>query len=191
MASYSFSLQGLHHLILSTPHDDVHVAKNLGVFVSAGYNLLPDEEIYYDLETPYLSHLGYRLRHKHLIIDGTVNSMLGYAMIGRLTINGTVGVSAGSYMTGTLVNNGATGHDLGKEMIGVLTSNKKMSNDGTGMLGVHNGQWVSAFAYINWPGLCERFKKSLTFALTLPDNEIRRYLRERYMYDGELYEAHR
>jgi hypothetical protein len=111
-------------------------------------------------------------------------------MTGQLTINGSVGSHAGYRMVGTLVKNGETGRLLGMEMLGILMSGSDVSC-GAGMLGVRNGYWISDGSYTVAPERCERFKKSLAHALTLPDDEIRSYLEDRYRYGGKHYAWYR
>jgi hypothetical protein len=112
------SLDALHHLIMATSLERPSVSAALGLFVSAGYQLAPEREIVYELQTPTLHYLGAFLQDKHLIITGSVGCNAGHGMIGRLT------------------NNGVTKHDAGREMVGILTNNGFADRPGEGMVGV-------------------------------------------------------
>jgi hypothetical protein len=103
---------------------------DLGPFATAAYQLLPEEEIIYTLDTPRLYHLGYELREKHLIIDGRVGDGAGYSMFGALTINGEVGPDAGERMIGRLTNNCRAGYGFGERMIGFLENNGRVDTFG-------------------------------------------------------------
>jgi hypothetical protein len=126
------SLPQLHHLALTQM--SLSDGGLLGLFLSAGYQYLPQTEIVYDLVNPQLPFLGYGLSGKHLIIDGVTGCYAGKAMSGSLTINGRVGDYSAERMIGTLVNNGAAGYSLGQSMIGHLTNNR--------IVGDHAGRWM-------------------------------------------------
>jgi hypothetical protein len=135
-------LSHLHHCILSIlrSSDDVsHIGWMLGVFVSAGYRFVPEEVIRYDLHTPEIHHLGYRLRGKHLVIDGTVGQSVGCEMIGALTVNGAAGKAAGLRMIGTFTNNGVLGDSPAECMRGVFSDNTgAILRSPYPFLGIHN-----------------------------------------------------
>jgi hypothetical protein len=91
------SQSSIDNLILRTPPTE-----RLSVFATACYQLLPDNEVHYTLNTPDLHSFGSYLCGKHLIVDGTLGDLVGEWMIGTLTINGTCGARPGHYMIGIL-----------------------------------------------------------------------------------------
>jgi hypothetical protein len=100
------SLSDIDHLILSV-HDasferDANIGADLGFFVSAAYQLVPETVIHYSLHTPYLHYLGFGLCGKQLVIDGAVGNYVGKQLIGHLTINGDTGANPGLLMLGVL-----------------------------------------------------------------------------------------
>jgi hypothetical protein len=112
------SLMDLHRFLVLTPHHTSPRNDLLGIFITAGYQLLPQETIVYDLETPHLHNLGRNLYGKHLVIDGSVGASVGELMIGTLTINGMAGSWAGALMVGTLDVCGNAGYHVGEGMYG-------------------------------------------------------------------------
>jgi hypothetical protein len=98
------SLDALDYLVLRNPVEAYD--PKLGIFLTAGYQLLPEREIRYVLVTPSLSFLGTKLIGKHLIIDGHVGQMAGAWMIGSLTVNGRAGIDCGYDMIGVLTRGG-------------------------------------------------------------------------------------
>jgi hypothetical protein len=95
------SVQQLHRFIVGKNIDETHDCL-LGFFISAGYQLVPERTIVYDLDTPDLDYLGFQLRGKHLIVTGTVGEWVGSEMIGHLTLNGKAREQFGKYMIGCL-----------------------------------------------------------------------------------------
>jgi hypothetical protein len=113
----------LHAHIIHTSQDDAFISAALGIFVSAGYQQLPQKRIVYDLVTPKLEFFGLFLKHKHLIIDGVVGAGAGQWMVGHLTNNGTIGEYAGFEMIGTFRNNGSAGQMPGYAVTGYFQDN--------------------------------------------------------------------
>jgi hypothetical protein len=100
------SLSDIDHLILSV-YDasleyDWKKSSDLGTFVSAAYQWVPETIIRYSFHTPYLQNLGSNIYGKELIIDGVVGECAGYGSIGHMTINGDVGKDVGTLMRGVL-----------------------------------------------------------------------------------------
>jgi hypothetical protein len=121
------SLGQLHHLIVKAASGPEYVSDyqafspawtRLGIFVSAGYQGLPQQEIVYDLDTPCLSSLGYQLSGKTLINTGSLGDMVGSFMVGHLINKGTMGDHAGFQMIGTCANQGQIGEEFGRDMLG-------------------------------------------------------------------------
>jgi hypothetical protein len=113
-----------------------------GVFVSAGYQLLPQQEIRYDLHTPRLDSIGFLLAGKRLVIDGEVGNHAGWKMEGELIINGVVGNYAGIGMIGSLMMHGTCGDSPGACMIGLYAdTHSSPLPKHSGMLGRYNDQW--------------------------------------------------
>jgi hypothetical protein len=128
----------LHAFILRASFEKWWMRSALGCFISAGYQLLPEKEIIYDLDTPDLNLLGFFLSDKRLIIDGRVNEHAGNHMIGELVINGVAGPYAGYKMIGTLAVHGRAENHFGAQMIGeYLGSFVQMPS----MIGRMNGIW--------------------------------------------------
>lgn len=96
------TLDALHRLALAATPERW---SSLGIFMSAGYQLVPERTIRYDLDLPKLSFLGINLCGKHLIIDGSAYSYVGAWMIGTLEIRGTAGSDVGYAMTGAYRGN--------------------------------------------------------------------------------------
>jgi hypothetical protein len=109
------------HLLFQYVRDEQ--TGDVGVFTSAGYQLLPQQEIRFPFHMPRLELLGSFLSHKRLIIDGTLGNDCGIMMLGDLVINGTVGNFAGGGMVGRLINNGVAGEELGGYLLGELIDN--------------------------------------------------------------------
>jgi hypothetical protein len=126
----------LHHLIIAASLEDDSYFTRLGAFVSAGYQLLPQRDILYDLQTPHLSYLGMFLKDKHLIITGSVGDRVGYLMRGSLTNEGVARFSFGDAMMGRLTNAGTMEHGGGNDMIGILRNTGTAGNLGDMMIGV-------------------------------------------------------
>jgi hypothetical protein len=150
------SVAALHHLVLKTAQSSLD-GPHMGLFLSAGYALLPQRRIVYDLDTPYLESLGCRLAGKRLVIDGRVGPYCGSGMIGSLTINGAAGPFAG-------VN-----------MIGVMADNTSMTgSESNGLLGCFDGEW----------NIAEDDRRSFLRAIMnprhLPYETLERQLVERY-----------
>jgi formylmethanofuran dehydrogenase subunit C len=136
------SIAQLHHHILVTQHHDPVVSNTLGIFISAGYQLLPEREIVYDLDTPRLNCIGLDLEGKHLIIDGNIGAAACSQMIGDLTINGRAGPETGYQMIGSLTVNGFARGNVGHMMIGRLKNNGHITGiAGECMLGENDGRW--------------------------------------------------
>jgi hypothetical protein len=147
------SLMALHHHVLMTPYTndpfvffgrsrDMVESSHLGIFVSAGYQLLPEREIIYDLETPELNYIGAFLKDKHLIITGTVGDNVGLDMMGHLTNTGITGMAAGYRMIGQFINRGRIGTNSGYAMFGCFTNTWRGASDlACGILGSHNNSW--------------------------------------------------
>jgi hypothetical protein len=138
-----------HHVLMTLPFfDGDEWVRNsslcpfdFGIFVSAGYQCLPETEIVYDLDTPTLCGLGFALRGKHLIINGRVGSHVGKEMVGRLRNNGEIGSYAGQRMIGHFTNHGKTGFVPAKEMIGCYTNTRRGVPKPQGLRGMHNRSW--------------------------------------------------
>jgi hypothetical protein len=113
----------LDYLILRTNSYPEPINYLLGLFVTVGYQLLPEKEIVYTLDTPAINNVGDSLAGKHLIVDGTLGNSVGHRMSGKLTINGTVGDGAGYLLWGTAVNNGHAGDAFGLHQVGTLINN--------------------------------------------------------------------
>jgi hypothetical protein len=94
---------------------------HLGMFVNAGYHLVPDRKIVYDLDTPAITSIGYGLFMKDLVITGATGNSTGSGMVGTLVNEGTMGDYAGRYMIGTFTNNGTLGEHPAYCMAGVFT----------------------------------------------------------------------
>jgi hypothetical protein len=182
----------LHHLILTTDYVDnafmglrrlltgekssAIEGNLLGMFVSAGYQLLPQEEISYPFSTPELSSLGYLLKGKRLVIDGVVGNNIGDHMIGTLVNNGSVGAGAGEGMIGTFINNGAAEYGAGQQMIGVfINTDKKIRGAGINLLGKYNQQWKGVP-----PKQRDRFLEEITNPRGLSYQRLRNQLQKRY-----------
>jgi hypothetical protein len=115
-------------------------SSQLGTFISAGYQLLPEKRIIYDLRTPRLHHLGSYLVGKHLIIDGEVGDYAGHHMIGMLTNNGHATSGCGAAMVGTVINRGVTGMSCAKGLYGILIQEgRSRGMPGREMLGASRG----------------------------------------------------
>jgi hypothetical protein len=119
----------LHGFILATDYTCYRTSQQLGLFVSGGYQALPDAAIVYDLSTPELHYIGAHLERKQLVIDGAVGESPGMHMIGDLIVNGSAGSTAGLCMIGHLVNNGTLGGIPGFGMFGTLTNNGMIMKD--------------------------------------------------------------
>jgi hypothetical protein len=114
-------LLALHRFALeerATIESSVDSSIAVGLFVSAGYQVLPTREIVYDLELPQLDSLGAFLEHKRLVIRGSTGSNTGDSMLGVLVNEGEVGPFAGMWMIGRFDNRGTHGRDLALEMFG-------------------------------------------------------------------------
>jgi hypothetical protein len=129
----------LDHFLASQTRHDAH----LGAFLTAGYQFLKEREIVYDFDTPEIHYLGYMLKDKHLIINGTAGHAVGQSMHGELTINGAVGEFAGYQMIGTCTIRGVATDRLGINMRGEAFDLRTHSGDADwrGMVGVRNGRW--------------------------------------------------
>jgi hypothetical protein len=90
----------------------------LGLFASAGFQLLPERDIVYDLDTPNLYGVGAFLYGKRLVIDGSVGQSAGSCMRGELVLNGETDAYAGLQMIGLLINNSPSFASPGHLMIG-------------------------------------------------------------------------
>jgi hypothetical protein len=128
------TLDQLHALLLRLP-PDVR-ANGFGEFLSAGYALVPEEEITYPFDTPEIANLGTDLFMKRLVITGTVGHWTGNRMVGELDITGTAGDCVGSFMIGKLINNGVVGLTFGYEMIGTLVNHAATHYPGHNIIGV-------------------------------------------------------
>jgi hypothetical protein len=113
------SMASLEDFILRTTITDHSAHRRFGLFVSAGYSLLPVPEIEYTLHTPHLHYFGYGLE-KDVVIRGQLGDCAGIAMKGSLTNYGTVGDDMGREMFGSLANHGNAGHHPARRMIGVF-----------------------------------------------------------------------
>jgi hypothetical protein len=133
------SLPQLHAFLLRASLEKKTMEFTLGCFVSAGYQLLPEKEIVYDLDTPELNCLGFLLSGKRLIIDGRVNEDTGNHMVGELVVNGVVGPCAGFKMIGNLTVHGHAESDAGEKMIGEFRSRIYCVPS---MIGRANGVWT-------------------------------------------------
>jgi hypothetical protein len=158
----------LYALILRQTHADHYFScERLGIFVSAGLQLLPEREIVYPLHTPPLLQFGYGLVDKHLIITGSVGMQAGLNMIGDLTILGSAGRYAGDHMVGTHVTNGSSPW-YGFGMIGVI------SHDGER----YPHPW-------NIPdALVDEYCHDITNPRSLSHHALRTWLREKYEIHG-------
>jgi hypothetical protein len=146
------SLSELHALVMQNQECKIDDYKSLlGVFLSAGYQSLPEREIVYDLIMPSIERLGFLLAGKRLVIDGDAGSYAGERMCGELVVNGSVGDEAGHSMIGHLTINGTAGDDAGYDMIGVYTGGDPKEQPY--LLGKHNGVWNIK------PALRKRFLK--------------------------------
>jgi hypothetical protein len=114
---------------------------DLGIFVSAGYQCLPEKEIIYDLDTPGLDGLGFLLHGKHLIIEGRAGDNVGECMVGRLTNNGELGGNAGIDMIGHFMNHGTLGHSPATSMIGCYTNMRRGTPAAMIFRGKQNRTW--------------------------------------------------
>jgi hypothetical protein len=122
-----------HHIIMTLPlfrSEECYgggwlYPADLGIFVSAGYQCLPEKEIIYDLETPRLDNIGAFLQGKHLIIDGSAGISVGNHSVGRLTNNGTLRNRAGADMIGHFTNHGIVGYSPAAGMIGCYTNTRR------------------------------------------------------------------
>jgi hypothetical protein len=168
--------------------DGLRLARQLGCFLTAGYQLLPQQEIVHDRKT-YLPYLGAFLEGKHLIIDGAVGASPGYEMIGDLTVNGTVGAYSGERMIGTFTfkgsfgfmftKDGTLGGTPGKEMIGIYRTHSDHV-----FLGEH-GQEINAWPRYTAPVSHEEFLHDIKHPFDLvPGNHCHdaayRALRKKY-----------
>jgi hypothetical protein len=114
----TFSMASLEHLVLRTEMPaKSSIGTYLGVFLSAGFSVLPDEEIIYRLRTPQIRYLGWGLE-KDLTIIGHVGDETGFCMTGTCIVTGTVGDYAGHGMVGMFANHGVVGDAAGLDMIG-------------------------------------------------------------------------
>jgi hypothetical protein len=147
-------------------------AADLGLFVSAGYQCVPEQEIDYCLDTPHLGAVGAYLDGKHLRITGNVGEHAGRRMMGTLTVEGNAGISCGEEMIGTFINNGHCGRASGRRMFGYFQSKQRIED--TYAIGRWNGRW-------NIP-LAERkaFRKDITNSFHLSHDELYRELDLRY-----------
>jgi hypothetical protein len=134
------TLEQLHRHVFATPHhDDARAGAHLGLFITAGYQLLQQKTIVFPLAMPHLHCLGWRLRNKHLVIDGVVGRDCGRGSMGDLTINGRAHARAGEAMIGRFTNNGETEMDTTFSMIGVYTGQPIAHPEL--LLGSYNGAW--------------------------------------------------
>jgi glutamate synthase domain-containing protein 3 len=147
LSSLRPSLDDLHTLIIRNPERgniDMY-GMRLGLFISAGYHFVPENEIRYSLHTPWVHDLGYLLSGKRLIIDGELGDCIGTRMQGELVINGSVGRLAGNEMIGHFAVHGACGDYSGNAMIGSLSDFGEHAIIDTDkyfrMLGMYNGHW--------------------------------------------------
>jgi hypothetical protein len=168
------SLAQLHRFIIEMQQDE-DVEHALGPFISAGYQLLPEDEIVYDLDTPELSSLGMRLRNKLLIIDGAVGKWAGNNMIGSLVINGTAGEYAGAEMIGHLTYDASKMapwevEHFGLRMIGTLTESKTRTTH------------IRVGVYRSVPDrLLKRFRRDITNPDNVPYDDFYHRLLKRYI----------
>lgn len=92
-----------------------------GVFISAIVNRADEEEVTLELSRlERLSHVGFGLKDKRLIIKGDVGWSLGYGMeSGELTVEGNAGTLAGEEMRGgKMTIKGNAKSWLGRNMTG-------------------------------------------------------------------------
>jgi hypothetical protein len=152
--------------------------ENIGIFLSAGYALLPQERIVYALETPAIANIGFGLE-KDIIITGTTGDFAGHNLHGRLEIHGVVGWLGGADMIGTLVNYGSMDHRAGYSMIGVMENHGSLGPEsGLGMIGKYTdgrrGRWL------NFSGDKERFLQDIAHPPLGDFTACSRVLRGRY-----------
>jgi hypothetical protein len=143
-----------------------------GMFASAGYNLLPEREILFDLDLPELSYLGYRLFMKDLVITGDAGSNVGVKMVGNLMSRGKIGIGSAAGMVGTLTTGRENAFLEGNAMIGVFRPHTNSSSSIVGCkVSFDNEYWYIA------PGLrgllhlppSERRKRRFLQAITNPE----------------------
>jgi hypothetical protein len=148
------SVSDLHHFVLThfTSLDDLSAkydydiyGSDLGIFMSAGYQLLPQKRIVYDLHLPHIDCLGAFLREKELRITGHAGNGVGQRMIGKLTNDGRVGDNAGYRMIGRFDNRGTHGENIGIGMIGQFIS---ASDDD--VAGEFTGKWNDNWRLSAW-----------------------------------------
>jgi hypothetical protein len=130
----STSLLERHIIRTSISHPD-DTPQSLGFFVSAGYQLLPEQRIVYPLNTPWLYFLGHGLFMKELVITGSVGPYAGSSMVGTLVNQGELGIKGGVDMIGHLRNEGKAGDLLGHRMAGTLINTGEAQEVGVAMIG--------------------------------------------------------
>jgi hypothetical protein len=114
------SIDALHAHALRV-HDDTALSDvSLGSFITAGYQLLPQKDIVYDLHLPGIYHLGAFLVGKRLTIAGAAGEHTGRGLIGELVVMGETSHHAGHGMFGVLRNHGTLGGYAGDRMTGLF-----------------------------------------------------------------------
>jgi hypothetical protein len=135
-----------HHLLMTHPlllAKEDHISEDsgdLGLFVSAGYQLLEQREIVYDLDMPELHNLGAYLNRKHLIIRGNAGDNVGWRMVGTLTNEGSIGDKAADRMIGHFINHERVGDSSGT-IYGTFSNTWRGIRERPDVFGRDNTRW--------------------------------------------------
>jgi hypothetical protein len=125
----------MHHFLHCTAFDQQDITFKLGSFMSAGYQLAPEQEIIYDARMRFLNRLGGHMQGKHLIIRGEAGGGIADEYIGKLTIEGKIfGIGP---MVGDCTIYGK--RPLSEHTIGILTTDEDVQ--GYDHVGVYDGYW--------------------------------------------------
>jgi hypothetical protein len=124
LAALHLSQTTLEEFILRTPIKNADEGEALGVFLSAGYALLPQRTITYALHTPHIHYFGYCLM-KNLVITGMLGKSIGTNMVGSLRNHGAI-ENAGYCMIGSLQNRGSI-HSIDESFMGRLEEGGKVT----------------------------------------------------------------
>ncbi len=142
----------------------------VGLFISACYTKAPEDVIVFDQNAEYISFIGYRLRDKILINEGSVgphfamksactvinngNSDLSFARAssGLVINNGHTENFFAESSSGTVINNSEAGDHSGEHCEGLVINNGKMGTQagfkaGLSSTFINNGLVSSLFCY--------------------------------------------
>jgi hypothetical protein len=119
MAGTDLSVPGLHALALDLRIQSHRDREHLGEFISAGYSLLNEPLVVFDLDASWLG--GLAMQYAGIFINsGNCGHSLGYASSGVVINLGTAQEWAGQRSEGSFLNAGTVGNGMGNNSTGTM-----------------------------------------------------------------------